>query len=529
MAINNPNNQQNQQPSNRQGTGFTNLQQLMAANQGNKLGQAIGSGIQKSGEQVKSGLQSGQQQFQEGTQKEVGRIAPEVENLTKNVLGDVTKTAGTDQGKQFTDLLRGQYGGGSYRGPMELQNAQKLKSQAQDVTQQAQELGTAQGRQGLLERYVGSPQYTSGQKRLDTLLLGQTGGKDLTQARRSGLGLTGQAQQQIGGAEAQALQAKGKFQNILQHGTQEAGKQFGEQVTGLTGQLQERAKQFNTKEQQQYQDLLKAAGSGELTQEQADKLGLKEGDTLYNIFKNKPESLITAGEQATAQNVTNPEEYAKIQALQKIGGGVGPQDAQSALNKYMSAGQATTPFDATKYTNASPDQIKAQLQHTGEAYNTASGDMLRAHDAEVNNNRTAARGVAAYAIQKAGLGNLVDQYGLGNDSVNAENVQNAIADANTQIAQKIEDIKNQTVTGPFGQVINPNDFAYQSALGAKLDPYIRAQQELRRPEISNFNNALASRNSALQDVYNQYGAGQKVKIVPGQNFQGLQNLMGGQT
>ncbi len=64
MAIN----QQNRQL----GSGFTNLQQLMAANQGNKLGEAVGSGIQKTGQQVKSGLQSGVNQFQ--TQAQQGQL-----------------------------------------------------------------------------------------------------------------------------------------------------------------------------------------------------------------------------------------------------------------------------------------------------------------------------------------------------------------------------------------------------------------------------------------------------------------------
>jgi hypothetical protein len=502
------------------GSGYTNIQRLVSANQQNKLGSTIGGGIQQSGQQVQQGLNQGQQQFKQQTQQEVGRITPEVQNLTQNVLGgDVAKAATTDQGKQFTNLLQGQYSGGLYRGPQGLQNAQQLQSQAQDVSQQAQAIGSAQGRQGLLQRYVGSPTYGAGQQRLDTLLLGQTGAPQLAQARKGALGLMTQANTQISGAQAQAQEAQNKFNQALQQGTEAARNQLSGMATGLTGQLSQRAQEATEQEQKNYQSLLDAAKTGQLTQQQADLLGVKQGDILYNLFKDKPESLIGQGMQATAQNIATPEEYARIQALQQLSGGKATADANTALQNYLSAAKPTDAFDPTKFATTNTGQIQSQLQNAAQMYNTASGQTLQAHDAEVNNNREAAMSVFQ---NNAFTGNpeiskIMQQYGISpGSSTNVENVQNAVNATNASISNQLTGLQNGTtpVLNAYGQVVSPNDLSYQDAKNNMIYNLQQAKQQLSRAEITNLSNAVAARNSALQDVYNQYGAGQVVQILP---------------
>ena len=51
------------------GTGFTNLNRIMQANKGNKLGQTVSGGIQNQVQGVKSQVKSAQDQFQEEAQK----------------------------------------------------------------------------------------------------------------------------------------------------------------------------------------------------------------------------------------------------------------------------------------------------------------------------------------------------------------------------------------------------------------------------------------------------------------------------
>ena len=188
-----------------QGSGFTNVQRVAQANQNNRLGQAVGTGVQQVGQQARTAIGAGQQQFQQQAQQsnldtEANRaaIAQAVQDPTK---------ATDEQVKQFS-----QYRSGQYHGPQGIQNYDELSNQAQQAQQLGQSANTAGGRLALLQRFAARPQqsYTSGQSRLDAALLGQTGSQGLRQARQSTLGLQGQLDQgqQAAQAQAQEMQAR---------------------------------------------------------------------------------------------------------------------------------------------------------------------------------------------------------------------------------------------------------------------------------------------------------------------------------
>ncbi len=185
------------------GTGFTNIGRIVNANQGNKLGSTISGNIQNQASQVKQGIQGAQSQFQQ--QAQANRLdSAENQQKVQSVLQDPTKA--TDQDVQaFSQFRSGQYGG-----PTGLQNADQLRAQAEAAKAMGQATGSMGGRQALLQRYAGTPQYNAGQQRLDSVLLGQTGANDLRQARRATTGLTGalQSGEQAAAAQAQELQGR---------------------------------------------------------------------------------------------------------------------------------------------------------------------------------------------------------------------------------------------------------------------------------------------------------------------------------
>jgi hypothetical protein len=70
----------------RVGTGFTNLNRIMQANQGNRLGQTVAGGVTGQVQNLQSGVQQSQQQF--GQQSEAGRLdTPEAAAQRASVLG----------------------------------------------------------------------------------------------------------------------------------------------------------------------------------------------------------------------------------------------------------------------------------------------------------------------------------------------------------------------------------------------------------------------------------------------------------
>lgn len=75
------------------GTGFTNLNKIMQANQGNKLGQAVSGGIQGQTQGVKTQVKSAQDQFEEEAQK--GRLdTGAAATQRQNILGRFAPSSG---------------------------------------------------------------------------------------------------------------------------------------------------------------------------------------------------------------------------------------------------------------------------------------------------------------------------------------------------------------------------------------------------------------------------------------------------
>lgn len=205
------------------GTGFTNLQQYLQANQGNQLPGAISSGIGRDVEGFQKGLSGSEAAFNQ--EAEAGRQDNSANQ--QNYENLLNKAQNINKPEDFTAKDYSTLGGymtGGYTGPTGLSNIDQLQKQAQTLQPLGQAARTESGRTGLLQKYVGGPSYTTGQSGLDTLLLGRSGGNALAnvQATTRGLG------QQINNAQQQAQSQAGQYQRL--------GEQFGNQVRqGITG------------------------------------------------------------------------------------------------------------------------------------------------------------------------------------------------------------------------------------------------------------------------------------------------------
>lgn len=323
---------QNFNPNAQRGSGYTNIQRIVQANQGNQLGKAVGGGIQQQTGQAQQQLGQAQQNFQQQTAANQADTGAN-QQLVQNVLAspDQYGTLGTNDPNsqaagKFQQLISGQYAG-----PTQLGNADQLQGQVGDANQLAQLGSTTGGQQALLQRFVGNPQYTQGQQAFDQALLGQTGGNSLQQARAQALQLQSKLDRSTTGAQEQGIEQGNRAQGF---GQQVQG-QFGQAVSGLDTGLQQQATQAQSARDAQYQQTLKDLQSGNITQEQADLIGLGDqtevtGDFLKNIGNYVTENT----NKATAQNIAGTQDYAKINALQQLGGQYSPQDAQKILGQY---------------------------------------------------------------------------------------------------------------------------------------------------------------------------------------------------
>lgn len=297
-----------QPPQQKKATGFVNLNKYMQANTGNQLGQAVGGGISNQAGAARSNLNQAQNTFQTNAQQ--GRVGTEKDvNQMNTVLQDPTKA--TEQDVNAFQKFRTQ----GYIGPQGLQNQEQLQSQAQQAGQMGQAIGSTGGRLGLLQRFAGgNQQYGGGSQRMDEMLLGRGAGQQLRDARRASTGVSSELQAGLQGAQELAHQ----YGNEAEAFKGQVGKELGSRESAVTDVLGKRIGEETAKKEQLGKDLTAGLQSGELTKEQADMLGLQEGQEMYGTDLSH---YLKAGESpATMQNVASSQEMANMNALAKLGG-----------------------------------------------------------------------------------------------------------------------------------------------------------------------------------------------------------------
>lgn len=220
------------------GTGFTNINSILDANQGagQKMGEKIGGGLTQQANSVRAGIESGQNQFN-AQKNQAGTAAKGAVQAGQNL----TKQAGeTDQAYQSRlaqpqqpqdfSAIGNNLRSAEYTGPMGLQNAGQIQAQAANAQTAGRQAGTTEGQQQLLKQMVAKPgNYTAGQSALDTMLLGQGGQGAIQQGRRDTLGVQNKAQGAIDLAGNQANALKGGI-------AQSRDKALADLRTNLSGQ-----------------------------------------------------------------------------------------------------------------------------------------------------------------------------------------------------------------------------------------------------------------------------------------------------
>lgn len=291
----------------RQGTGYTNIQKILQASSGAPLAQTVAQGITGAGEKAQQAIGQAQQQFGQASQAGRNIYSPESQQRLQQILA-TPETAQQEDINFVSGLRTGQYGG-----PQGLANAAALQQQAAQAQALGKLAGSEAGRAGLLQQFVGGPGYASGQQKLDQLLLGLQGRGQLTQARQAVTGLPGSEQ----AAEQQAAQ------QAQQYG-QEAGATrsavtgaLGQAESGLESTVGQRAQQTQAQRQADYNQVVSDLQSGKITPQEAQLLGIKAGQQLYNV---DPTKFLSQGAQANVYNVATAPEYARAQALAQMAG-----------------------------------------------------------------------------------------------------------------------------------------------------------------------------------------------------------------
>lgn len=275
------------------GTGFTNLNRLFQANQGNQLGQKVAGNIQKQVGNVQNQLGQQQQEFQ--TESEKNKLGNEADIAKRNeVIGRFAPSssgAGSDVGSgrsegaaqptlSDTDVSDfGRFTGGQYAGPQGLKDTGSLQSTAAGLKGQVTNFSPS-GTQELLRRSVGGDRYTQGQQRLDTLLMDKS---QLTPVQRQASALSGDINRANLAASGQAELNK----NLAQRFGEETKGQLNTGMSGIDDAVQKKLAEYSLAEG----DRQAKISSIQQFQQDASKRGAGnvygQTDTLRNLLANQ--------------------------------------------------------------------------------------------------------------------------------------------------------------------------------------------------------------------------------------------------
>lgn len=349
---------------------FTNIKKYVQANRG--AGQQIGQTVQQRGQE--QAAQIGQQ-IQQQRQQQAQRVQEGQSKIqgAQQFGQQMIQQAGTQQ-FQDPDVERFQQLRTGQRRFDESVSPLTFSQQARDVgrmQRQAEEAGTEAGRDILLDRTFGEgQQYTAGQRRLDSLLLGT----DPTAQQQ-----TVQTLRDVAAQQAQALQEarRGSREDIYglreaQRGLQE-GLQTGleEAFTGVRSDIEARAAQYDEGMEGLAQNIAEGMRTGQLYEEDIQSLtgpgseylrglvgkytGFGTGADLDNIL-GQLSARGRLGEQVGDQIVYTDPELQRIATEQEVA-------RQRALERLQGISDAERTF------LVGPEDLTGQLQvgrYTGE-------------------------------------------------------------------------------------------------------------------------------------------------------------------
>jgi hypothetical protein len=303
---------------------FTNISNYLKANQGYNqqgggLAGKIAGNIKEQGNQASQNINKAKSEFEQNAQANRTQFDS---GLVNNALNNATDFAQNDQNvTNFQKQLNAKYSG-----PEALQNANLLQNQAQNVQNLTAQTASEGGRYNLLRNMFNKPTYSTGQQKLDNLLLqgNRNQLKSLTGTRTIGNQVNNAANAATNDAIAKAQQ----FKDEAAQTAQQTNEQYNQVVSEKQAQLEQQKAQAEADRKALQERLSGGLSARELAAEDLTKLGLQEGAETYGV--NLADYFTANSAPATIQNTATQDQALNMNALAKLAGKVAQFDPTAA-------------------------------------------------------------------------------------------------------------------------------------------------------------------------------------------------------
>lgn len=288
------------------GSGYQNLDKYLSTNESQKFGNQV---LGKVGETLDTAKQN-QAQASDAFKNQVTKAnyTPE-----QSQLGEVLANPSQANAKDFQNWMTQTYSGPKSIGESQ-NNWNKFWSGTNQANTNAKLLGSEAGRFSLLDTYFGRPQYNFGEKSLDNLLVQQGGiGRETRNLQNEATQLRSKGEEQAKNLQGFAANRAGEVNQSRENVNQAFNQAQGQAQQEVQNALQQSQSQRSAEQAALRSNL----AQGRATQDQMAKLGLREGQELYNLDLAKYLSL---NPNLTKEQVATDEQRARLNALSQLAG-----------------------------------------------------------------------------------------------------------------------------------------------------------------------------------------------------------------
>lgn len=444
---------------------FQNLQKFIQANQGGgeRLGQQIGSNIQKQGEQARTGIGGELGRIQNLRQQQMDQFDQD-RGFIQQATNDPTKTVSNQQDFQRFQQLQ-----------TLPQNFQAPQFQQQPYQQQIGKLGettgltqTEQGRFGLLRQQFGLPGYSTGAARLDQLLL-QT---DPTQIRE--LGNIGRQEQQtteqrLQGALGEAETIGGELKTEAEKLAQLTGTSVADAENALRAELQTRAETAS-----ELPSLRESLKSGTISQEQANRLGIGSGGELYGLSQADIDEILKSAD-VNQSTVATQEDLSRAKALGQLSG-----MGQNVIQDIGRVGEYGSDKE-TAISNFAKRLAEQRSSYENAAANRRSAEeFIQSYNPVIDKSKAASDAVRRYQDLKA------SSYNVSVSPKELEQARLAAEEAQRQAIEAYGTVDPYSAGGWTGGLFAPQDYDWRTQRLRDL----QSQRSSELPDLSKYLNRV---------------------------------------
>lgn len=297
-------------------------------------------------------------------------------NNWRNIFADPTKATDEDISK-FQKIQSGIYGG-----PKELQNQKKIDQGLSNLKTTAKQVQDEKGRFSLLKNMFNRPTYTSGQQKLDNLLLQGSLGQNNVLGN-----IKAEASRALAGfnqAKSDAQAIAGTAENRSRLSGQNAREDISTVAKNTANLIQQKADAVEKGRMDEVAAINQQLANNQLKMEYMQLAGLQNGQPIYDVnlgqFFKPFTSDYTEG-QLDPRNVASAEDYAKIAALKKIAGQYALDDSQKVFDDYSDLSKAGK-YEQNRKVVIDPAEVQGAVRAAAErdmaSYKAAEAPYLNA-------------------------------------------------------------------------------------------------------------------------------------------------------